>query len=158
MGKSNSGGFSLSKRKTRKKSQAQCFSTLYYKKLNLEAAAVALRDEFIAENPAIAKKWRATPNSGFTVLRDEDLDDDDDEEEEEEEQGGRKKKATDPTAIVRFRQVAIKQAWAQASEEHKRATVAAWEKQNESSDDDGEDGDSDTFAKGKGKGSSKRAE
>jgi hypothetical protein len=157
MGKSNSSTFSLSQRKKRKKSQAQCFSKLFYKVLNLEAAAVALRDEFIQDNPAIAKRWRATPNAGFTVLREEDLEDDDEEEEEEEEeQGGKKKKkATDPTAIVRFRQVAIKQAWAQASEEHRRATIAEWEKQHDSSDDNDEDLEVDAFPKTKNK---KRAE
>jgi hypothetical protein len=154
MGKSNSSTFSLSQRKKRKKLQAQCFSKLFYKVLNLEAAAVALHDKFIQENPAIAKKWRATPNARFTILREEDLEDDDEEEEEEEEeeQGGKKKKkATDPTAIVWFRQVAIKQAWAQASEEHRRATIADWEKQNDSSDNNDKDDDEDAFPKTKNK-------
>jgi hypothetical protein len=153
MGKTNSGALNLHGRKPRKKSQPQCFATLYYKELDLEAAAVAERLKFIQDNPTIAKKWRVastastTSSANIAVLKglgnDDDDDDDDDDEEEEEEVvvATKKKKETDPTAIIRFRQIVIKRAWAEATEEQKRRTLLNWSKQDEGEGSEESDND-----------------
>jgi hypothetical protein len=98
MGKGNSSTFKLTKRKTRTKTLPQCFSVLFFTNLGLNEEAKRLRTEFLEANPNIAIKWA---------------------------DGAKHQGEKDPTQIIKFRALAAKAAWRNATEQQKKDAVTA---------------------------------
>jgi hypothetical protein len=136
MGKSNSGTFKITAaRKQRILTLVQCFSKLYYDQLGLKKLARARRREWIAANPAIAKKWLKKADSNMSLVKDHDAEEEEEEEPVDDQQAGGKEKK-DPTQILNFVQEVTREAFAAATPEQKQAADKMWRAQG--GVDDGE--------------------